>query len=274
MPKGVIMRPEEYPTSRLVKWLEKERILTWDRIAQALGNPSRITIFRKLAQLGARASYSHRGRYQTLDRIAPYDENGLWSFRGVRFSRHGTLVQTLVSLVEQSRQGYLASELQALVQVRVHNALAHLYATKRLDRELLAHEYLYLSPTSGQEQRQRRSEAIQPARARESPGLEEERSEWGGSLRFLLSVLNEKQRRLYLGLESIRLGHGGDAKIARMAGVNVKTVAQGRRQLLARHVTAERIREAGAGRPPLKKNRSDGTPPRTDASRHGRRSPE
>lgn len=152
--------------------------------------------------------------------------------------------------------------------------LAHLYATKRLDRELLAHEYLYLSPTSGQEQRQRRSEAIQPARARESPGLEEERSEWGGSLRFLLSVLNEKQRRLYLGLESIRLGHGGDAKIARMAGVNVKTVAQGRRQLLARHVTAERIREAGAGRPPLKKNRSDGTPPRTDASRHGRRSPE
>jgi len=175
------MRPEEYPTSRLVKWLEKERILTWDRIAQALGNPSRITIFRKLAQLGARASYSHRGRYQTLDRIAPYDENGLWSFRGVRFSRHGTLVQTLVSLVEQSRQGYLASELQALVQVRVHNALAHLYATKRLDRELLAHEYLYLSPTSGQEQRQRRSEAIQPARARQSPGLEEERSEWGGA---------------------------------------------------------------------------------------------
>ena len=248
------MRPEEYPTSRLVKWLEKERILTWDRIAQALGNPSRITIFRKLAQLGARASYSHRGRYQTLDRIAPYDENGLWSFRGVRFSRHGTLVQTLVSLVEQSRQGYLASELQALVQVRVHNALAHLYATKRLDRELLAHEYLYLSPTSGQEQRQRRSEAIQPARARQSPGLEEERSEWGGSLRFLLSVLNEKQRRLYLGLESIRLGHGGDAKIAPMAGVDVKTVAQGRHELLARHVTADRIREAGAGRPPLKKN--------------------
>jgi hypothetical protein len=48
----------------------------------------------------------------------------------------------------------------------------------------------------------------------------------------------------YLGLESLRLGHGGE--IARMAGVDVKTVAQGRRQLLARQVTAERIREAGA----------------------------
>jgi len=254
MPKGIIMRPEEYPTSRLVKWFEKERILTWDRITQALGNPSRITIFRKLAQLGARASYSHRGRYQTLDRIAQYDANGLWSFQGVHFSRHGTLVQTLVSLVEQSPQGYLASELKSVVQVRVHNALAHLYATKRLDREPLAQEYLYLSPTGGQEQRERRSQAIPQAPSRKSPGLEEERSEWEASLRFLVSVLNERDRRLYLGLESIRLGHGGDAQIARLADVNVKTVALGRRQLLAHDVTADRIREAGAGRPPLKKN--------------------
>ena len=248
------MRPEEYPTSRLVKWFEKERILTWDRITQALGNPSRITIFRKLAQLGARASYSHRGRYQTLDRIAQYDENGLWSFQGVRFSRHGTLVQTLVSLVEQSPQGCLASELQALAQVRVHNALAHLYATQRLDREPLAHEYLYLSPTGGQEQREMRSKASQQALARKSLGLEQERPEWAASLRFLVSVLNERDRRLYLGLESIRLGHGGDAQIARLGDVDVKTVALGRRQLLADDVTADGIREAGAGRPPLKKN--------------------
>src|SRR5260370_37831764 len=118
-PKGVIMRPEEYSTLKLVELLEKERILTWDRIAKALGKPSSITVFRKLAQVGGRASYSHRGRYQTLDRIAPYDKNGLWCFRGVRFSRQGTLLQTIVSLVEDSRQGLFASELQALVQVRV-----------------------------------------------------------------------------------------------------------------------------------------------------------
>ena len=80
------MRPEQYPTSKLVQWLEKERILTLDRVAEALGRPARITLFRKLAQLGSRASYSHRGRYHTLDRIADYDEDGLWSFRGVQFS--------------------------------------------------------------------------------------------------------------------------------------------------------------------------------------------
>src|SRR5438128_1772362 len=126
------MRPEEYDTTKLVELLEKKRILTLDRIARALGQPSRVTVFRKLAQLGARASYSHRGGYQTLDRIAEYDENGLWTFHGVRFSKHGTLMQTIVYLVERSREGCFASELQDLLQVRVHNALAHLYGARLL----------------------------------------------------------------------------------------------------------------------------------------------
>lgn len=91
------------------------------------------------------------------------------------------------------------------------------------------------------------------------------------SIHFLLSVLNEKQRRLYLGLESMRLGQGGDLKISPITGVNVKTVAQGRRQWRARNVTAERIREVGAGRPSLKKKRGEGTPGRSHAGGHGRR---
>jgi hypothetical protein len=265
------MRPETYRTSQLVRWFEKMRILVWDRIAQALGKPSRITVFRKLAQLGTRASYSHRGRYHTLDRLAAYDKNGLWSFRGVRFSRHGTLEKTIAYLVEHSREGYFASELEALLQVRVHNALARLSAVQRLDREQLVDQYLYLSPTTGKQQLERRYESIRQAQERRTASRPEVPPPVRESIDFLLSVLNEKQRRLYLGLESLRLGHGGDSAIARLAGVNVKTVAEGRRQLLARNVTAERIREAGAGRPALKKNRSDHPARTADGRRHGGR---
>lgn len=213
-------------------------------------------MFRKLVALGGRASYSHRGRYQTLDRLADYDENGLWSWRGVHFSRHGTLLDTMVYLVEHSRQGYFASELQALLYVRVHNALAHLYGAKRLRREQYADQYLYVSPTSGAEQLEKRSEAIQQAHTRELSGAEAIPDEMRESMRLLLSVLNEKQRRLYLGLESIRLGHGEDVKISRITGVNVKTIARGRRQLQAGDMTVERIRDVGAGRPSIKKKGS------------------
>ena len=253
------MRPEEYNTSKVIALLEKERILTTDRIAVALGRPSRTTVFRKLTELGTRASYSHRGQYQTLDRIAEYDLNGLWSFRGVQFSKQGTLLETIVSLVEHSVQGYYASELRALLGVRVHNALAQLHAAKGLGREQHADQYLYISPTSGAGQLERRYEAIQQAHAQASSDVEQMPSEVRESMRLLLSVLNEKQRRLYVGLESIRLGHGGDAKISRITGVNVKTIALGRRQLQAGDVTLERIREVGGGRPSIKKKRRDRT---------------
>lgn len=250
------MRPEEYNPKRLIELLERERIMTLDRIAEALGRPSRITVFRKLAQIGGRASYSHGGRYQTLNRIAEYDQNGLWSLRGVRFSRQGTLLETIVHLVEHSKEGYFASELEELLQVRVHNALARLYAAKQLEREQQASQYLYVSPTEGGYQLKKRYDAIQQThygRGSADIKIPEEMTE---SMRVLLSALNEKQRRLYLGLESMRLGHGGDAKISRITGVNVKTIALGRHQLQAGDITTDRIREVGGGRPSVKKKRT------------------
>jgi len=249
------MRPEEYDTTKLVGLLEKEGMMTLDRIAEALGRPSRATIFRKLARLGGRASYSHCGRYQTLDRIADYDQNGLWSLRGVGFSKQGTLLETIVHLVEHSKEGYYASDLETLLQVRVHNALAHLYEAKRLGREQHGNQHLYVSATADSGQLKERYQAIERAQdEREAAGVQtpDENCE---NMLLLLKVLNEKQRRLYLGLESIRVGHGGDAKISRMTGVNVKTVALGRRQLQAGNIDIDRVREVGGGRRSVKKKR-------------------
>ncbi|MFQ5771846.1 MAG: hypothetical protein ACE5HX_15030, partial [bacterium] len=42
-------------------------------------------------------------------------------------------------------------------------------------------------------------------------------------LQRLLSVLNEKQRRLLLGFESLRIGYGGDKVLSKIAGVDART---------------------------------------------------
>ena len=63
---------------------------------------SRRTAFRKLKDLDARTSYSHRGGYYTLDQLADFDERGLWAFAGVRFSRAGTLVATAEAFVNHA----------------------------------------------------------------------------------------------------------------------------------------------------------------------------
>jgi hypothetical protein len=229
-----------------------ERVLTLESVTTLLGDPSRRTVVRKLNTLGCRASYSHAGKYYTLDKCANYNKYGLWSFKDVHFSKHGTLINTILHLVNQSEEGCLASELRALLQIQVHNALAELYSSQRLVREQIGGEYLYLSPVFQAQQLERRYRSLQKEiSAAPVEGFPETIQD---SMRFLLSHLNEKQKRLYLGLESMKLGHGGDIQISRITGVNVKTIARGRRELRSKNVTAERIRRVGAGRRPLKKN--------------------
>lgn len=66
-------------------------------------------------------------------------------------------------------------------------------------------------------------------------------------INFVVSTLDEHQRRLYVGLESQRLGHGGDRALAQITGLSVDTIAAGRRALATAQPT-ERIRAPGAGR--------------------------
>ena len=69
------------------------------------------------------------------------------------------------------------------------------------------------------------------------------------------SMLDEKQRRLYAGLEAMKIGHGGDQQIAELLGMDPSTVARGRRELLARDVEIERVRRKGGGRKEIQKKR-------------------
>jgi len=246
------MRPVSYTSDHLLEIFNEQRVLSLEAITKALGSPSRATVFRKLQALGGLASYSHQGRFHTLDVIADFDCNGLWRFNDIRFSRHGTLLKTVVQLVQNAPDGYFASELQELLGVRVHNALAQLYGSGGVARKQLGSTYLYLCSERIEEQLEKRQEAMNAAVA-ERAGIEEKGSQIAENMRLLLSALNEKQRRLYLGLESIKIGRGGDTKVSKMTGVNVKTIARGRKELEARDVDVERIRRAGAGRPPLKK---------------------
>ena len=78
-------------------------------------------------------------------------------------------------------------------------------------------------------------------------------------MNLLISRLDEQQRRWYAALESTRLGHGGDEQMARITGLDPKTIRRGRRELASdlRERPAERIRLPGAGRPRVEKKRPE-----------------
>ncbi len=106
------MRPTAFSADTISALLRKQTIATLSEVMTALGpGASRRTAFRKLKDLDARTSYSHRGGYYTLDALADFDEHGLWSFAGVRFSRAGTLVATAESFVNHAPAGHFVDEL-------------------------------------------------------------------------------------------------------------------------------------------------------------------
>jgi hypothetical protein len=66
-------------------------------------------------------------------------------------------------------------------------------------------------------------------------------------MNFLVSTLDERQQRLYVGLESQKLGQGGDCRLARISGLSSNTIAKGRRELAAME-GSDWIRHPGGGR--------------------------
>jgi hypothetical protein len=240
---------------KLIEIFQCEKVLGLGIVKEIIGTKSRMTVFRQLKALGYYSSYSHAGKYYTLCSIPVFDRNGLWSYGGIHFSKHGNLMETIPVLVKRSEAGYFAAELEELLNVFVHNAVGKLFKLGRLLREQIGDQYLYLAPVLAESQFAASKAILTQATAEAVAVTDSDGQELIEHFETFFSVLNEKQRRLYLGLESIRLGHGGDVRMASIAGVNVKTVSRGRRELLSKQIDLDRIRRKGAGRPTLKKTK-------------------
>jgi predicted transcriptional regulator len=249
------MRPERYDPESLVALLQQRKIATMDDLKEALGTSADATVFRKLALLEYRTSYSHRGRYYTLDEVARFDELGLWSFRQVWFSRFGTLVSTVEALVSSADAGYDAAELEAVLNVEAKAALLKLVRSGRLARQQVAGRYVYLSTQAATRRAQLAARSVYDAEASRlslGPGLRVLPDELKAAIVLFYSFLDERQRRLYAGLEAMKVGHGGDAQVAELLGIDPGTVARGRGELLAGDIAPGRARRPGGGRPSVK----------------------
>ena len=195
------MRTQKFRAEDLEELLLNQKIATMDELKNALGTEVDQTVFRKLRQLDYLTSYSHRGRYYTLQGIPRFDELGLWSYGSVFFSRYGTLMATIEALVHLSDAGHYATELEEILQVRVKNSLLNLIQQGRLEREKVLGRYLYCSPEPGERRQQislRKSEESEPSQGRLPVGVIPD--ELKAAILLFISLLDEQQRRLYAGL--------------------------------------------------------------------------
>ena len=136
------------PANDLRQLFRVHSILTLDELKSALGTQVAMTVFRKLRPLAYLSSYSHRGKYYTLNEIARFDQFGLWSHHQVRFSRHRTLINTCAVLVADSEAGYSADELEHLLHVQVKDPLRKLALQGRIRRSKVGLRWVHFSADS------------------------------------------------------------------------------------------------------------------------------
>ena len=238
----------------VITYLNKYKIATIEEIKTTLNTQSRMTVFRRLSKLGYISSCSHSGKYYSLNRIAKYNQYGLWAIKSVLFSKYGTLKKTVEVLISRSQRGYTASELNKILKIKVDDALLELTKNKIINREKIFGVYVYFSiaPKCAKKQELTRKDSLQ---YQDDLEMRPEilMNELNAALIMFFSTLNEKQRRFYAGFESLKVGYGGDKQIAELLNINRRTVAKGRRELLNDAVNLDTIREAGGGRKQIKK---------------------
>jgi len=252
------MRPTLYAPDAAAALIRKQQIASLPELMAALGTYARRTAFRKLSELSCRTSYSHCGRYYTLDEVALFDDLGLWSHQGVWFSVHGTLLKTAAALVDAADFGYFVEELDNILHVGTKDALRKLVRSAHLTRDHVAGRFLYCAADVGRRRTQllaRRARLAEPGICGPMPETGLVPDELRAAIVLFFSLLDEKQRRLYAGLEALKTGRGGDARIATLLGLDAGTVSRGRRELLAQDVEVGRVRGAGGGRKSVEKKR-------------------
>ena len=249
------MEPTPAKDKAVQQYLREKKIARLEELKAILKTDARMTVFRSLRRLGYLSSYSHRGQFYTLLEVPHFDELGLWSYRSVWFSTFGNLLATARALVDRSQAGYTAAELENVLQVEVNHSLLQLKRHGKVSRQRIGRSHVYMSAESRIQLQQRLMREEHQAYSELGMGLQVEvlPAEVKAAVILFFSMLDEKQRRLYAGLEAAKLGHGGDRRIADFLGFDAHTVAKGRRELFEGSVNRNHVRAKGGGRKRVEK---------------------
>ena len=243
-------------TQKIEDLISSKKIVTLCQIKECI-NASRMTIIRHLRKLSYLTSYSHKGKYYTLRSVPKFSEKGLWSCGPVHFSKYDTLINTCHHFVNTSESGYSAKELQDKLHVNVKLSLIQLYKRNDLYREKCKGEYVYFNKYFPRQKQQlfiRHSQNDTAVLNIGKLAAHVITDELKAAIILFYSILNEKQKRLYAGLESLKIGHGGDTLISKLLNIDPETTSKGRKELISRDFEKTRVRKHGAGRPEIKKN--------------------
>lgn len=131
--------------THVLERFRRQKIIT---IGQLVGwlKCSVMTARRRLKKWQSYTSINNNGRYYTLPQIPVFDENGLWKYKTVLFSKHGNLRQTIIALITESEKGLSAVEIAEFVDLVPNSSfLSRFKSVPGVRREKHQGRFIYFS---------------------------------------------------------------------------------------------------------------------------------
>lgn len=105
---------------------------------------SSITLRRDIKAIGGTTSYTHRGKYITLADIPVFNENGIWFYKKVGFTKFKNSLDLIVSIIN-TKEGITKENIEEILTIKISKQIQILLKQNRLHRVKLGAKYFYLS---------------------------------------------------------------------------------------------------------------------------------
>ncbi len=152
---------------RLRKLFARRKCWLLAELATAL-DCALITVRRLLKEVGYVRSYTHNGKWYTLDTTPRFDRDGIWRHKQIGFSKQGSLTATIQYLIERSPVGLSARDIGEKLQHPCHAVMTILHKAGDIDRIKIGGEFRYLS-TKERTNRRQRAQVLVEQRPEEPP---------------------------------------------------------------------------------------------------------
>ena len=141
---GIMEKFRNLTVKKVTEIFTEKRVITLNQLSEIFSclNSSVRTFLKKM---GAVSSFNKNAKYYSLPEIIEFDENGIWKFNGVFFSKYKTLKATIQGIIENSPSGLSGEEVGWILDFPAHTMLARLEKAGIIKREKISGHYVYFS---------------------------------------------------------------------------------------------------------------------------------
>jgi len=128
------------------KLIKLERVCSFKQISQKV-ECSSVTLRRDVKVIDGITSFTHGGEFITLKTIPSFNENGIWFYKNVGFTKFKNSLDLIVNVINSREDSITKETLDKILGIDIYKQIHVLLGRHQITRVKIGKKYHYL-PTS------------------------------------------------------------------------------------------------------------------------------